>query len=243
MRDWIDRGDFLEPLVLNPGQKREIIGWRTSVYEAWKASLPQRSAKPITANAYSTEARAKGRRTRAAGRAHSATAPTRRRAGHDGADQAATVTNAMAPIVIELLGHPRGKGRPGRARLKNGITITHPLATAEFEGNLKFAAGRARAGQPPLDGPVKVLVEARFRPKLVVTEAPAGGLAGTIVPTVTPDLCNIFGVTDGCNGVVWGDERQIVEAKLTKVYGDRPRLVISVWPACTSVLRTDRAAR
>ena len=29
---WIKRGDFPLPLVLNPGQKREIVGWPTSVY-------------------------------------------------------------------------------------------------------------------------------------------------------------------------------------------------------------------
>lgn len=65
LSDWIARGDFPAPLVLNPGQAREITGWRTSTYVAWKENLPQRAAKPISQAAYSDEAIAKGRRTRA----------------------------------------------------------------------------------------------------------------------------------------------------------------------------------
>jgi predicted DNA-binding transcriptional regulator AlpA len=64
--DWVKRGDFPVPEILNPGQKREIIAWRTSTYLEWKNARPQRSAKPITANAYTEQARAKGKRTRAA---------------------------------------------------------------------------------------------------------------------------------------------------------------------------------
>jgi len=52
LRAWMQRGDFPLPLVLNPGQKREIIGWPTSVYRQWKAARPQRMAKPVTEHAY-----------------------------------------------------------------------------------------------------------------------------------------------------------------------------------------------
>jgi predicted DNA-binding transcriptional regulator AlpA len=42
---WIKRGTFPEPLVLNPGQAREIVAWRQSDYLAWRQSLPQRLAR------------------------------------------------------------------------------------------------------------------------------------------------------------------------------------------------------
>src|SRR5215469_18684150 len=75
LKSWIDRGIFPKPLVLNAGAgAREIVGWPTSVYRAWKASLPQRSATPITAKSYSAQAKAKGRATRAAKRAPAAPA-------------------------------------------------------------------------------------------------------------------------------------------------------------------------
>ena len=148
------------------------------------------------------------------------------------------------PIVIELAGHPRGKGRPRRARLKNGMIITHtPTVTAEYESNLRFAAAQAMAGRPPIDGSVGVMIEAFYPvPKSWSKKRQREALAGTILPTVTPDLCNIFGVTDGCNGVVWHDDRQIVEAMLTKVYSDRPRLVLSVWPVHMSSVASRRGA-
>jgi predicted DNA-binding transcriptional regulator AlpA len=66
---WIARGDFPQGEILNPGQTREIAKWRSSVYRQWKADRPQRAPRPITANAYSEEAIAKGRQTRAARRA------------------------------------------------------------------------------------------------------------------------------------------------------------------------------
>ena len=42
--EWVRRGSFPRPVVLNPGQKREIIAWRQSDYLAWRDSLPQRLA-------------------------------------------------------------------------------------------------------------------------------------------------------------------------------------------------------
>jgi len=63
---WIARDDFPQGEILNPGQKREIVAWRSSVYRQWKANRPQRAPHPITDRAYTAEARAKGRRTRAA---------------------------------------------------------------------------------------------------------------------------------------------------------------------------------
>lgn len=42
---WIKRGEFPPPRVLNPGQKREIVGWLTSVFLQWRVARPQRPAK------------------------------------------------------------------------------------------------------------------------------------------------------------------------------------------------------
>lgn len=63
--DWIAKGYFPEPEILNPGASREIPVWRASVYRAWKEARPKRLPKPISSNSYTPEARAKGRRTRA----------------------------------------------------------------------------------------------------------------------------------------------------------------------------------
>jgi Holliday junction resolvase RusA-like endonuclease len=56
-------------------------------------------------------------------------------------------------------------------------------------------------------------------------------LAATIRPAIKPNWNNLGGVTDGCNGIVWVDDRQIVEGAVVKQHSDRPRLVVSVWAA------------
>jgi Holliday junction resolvase RusA-like endonuclease len=55
-------------------------------------------------------------------------------------------------------------------------------------------------------------------------------LGGELRPTVTPDWNNLGGVTDACNGVVWADDRQIVNGIVVKRYSDMPRMVITVTP-------------
>ena len=49
---WIKRGDFPLPIVLNPGQRWEIVGWRRSDIQQWIDTRPQRLAKPVTQRAY-----------------------------------------------------------------------------------------------------------------------------------------------------------------------------------------------
>jgi predicted DNA-binding transcriptional regulator AlpA len=88
---WIRRGDFPLPLVLNPGQKREIVGWPTSTYLQWKADRPQRVATPITDKAYSAPAIAKRQRTRAAKRAA-------KREGNSGSVPAPAATAPALPV-------------------------------------------------------------------------------------------------------------------------------------------------
>lgn len=134
--------------------------------------------------------------------------------------------------MIELLGHPRGKGRPRRARLASGVTITHSEPkTAEYEANLKLAAFHAMAGRPPLDGPVALLLEAFFPiPQSWSRKRQRAALEGQVRPTVVPDAANLAAITDPCNGLLWHDDRQLVELTVKKTYSERPRLVLTAWP-------------
>ena len=134
-------------------------------------------------------------------------------------------------IEIELLGHPRGKGRPRHARLANGVTITHSdRKTAEYESNLQLAAQKAMNGRPPLDGPIAIRLEAYFPvPTSWSKKKQRAALAGELRPTVVPDAANVAAITDPCNGLLWRDDKQLVELTVTKTYSDRPRLVLTVW--------------
>ena len=60
----------------------------------------------------------------------------------------------------------------------------------------------------------------------------AACLSGEIWPCKRPDADNMLkAVLDGCNGVVWKDDCQVVQLYATKVYGSTPMTTVKVGPA------------
>ncbi len=47
-------------------------------------------------------------------------------------------------------------------------------------------------------------------------------------PTVKPDWDNLGKVTDALNGIVWEDDKQVVDGQVIKYYDREPRLEIVV---------------
>ena len=132
-----------------------------------------------------------------------------------------------APIIIELAGEPRGKGRPRFVR-RTGNAYT-PASTASFEACLRHAAALTMAGRPPLEGALAVQVSAYFTvPQSWPAKKKAAALAGAIRPTKRPDADNICKMLDGLNGIVFRDDAQVVTATIEKFYSDRPRLTVEV---------------
>jgi Holliday junction resolvase RusA-like endonuclease len=132
-------------------------------------------------------------------------------------------------IVVELAGTPVGKGRP-RFMRATGHAYT-PEKTRNFETNLLLRAQDVMAGQPPIEGPVAVIVYAYFPiPQSWSQKKRAGALLGVRRPTGRPDLDNIIKMLDAFNGIVWRDDAQIVEGSVSKHYSDRPRLCVEVKP-------------
>lgn len=131
-----------------------------------------------------------------------------------------------APIVISLPGVPQGKGRPRMT--KRGFAFT-PQKTRSYEAELKFAAEAKMAGALPIEGPLDVIMVAVFPvapswPK----KRQAAALAGELKPTGKPDADNLLKTLDALNQVVWRDDAQIVNATISKRYGDRPGVTITV---------------
>lgn len=131
-------------------------------------------------------------------------------------------------LTITIPGAPVGKGR---ARATRGGRMYTPAKTANTEAFVKLCAVQA------LPSGFEIVVE----PLLVAVEAiclvPASwsqkkakeALAGFIRPTGKPDLDNIAKLyCDALNGIVWKDDSQIVDMKLTKRYGAEPKTIITV---------------
>lgn len=135
----------------------------------------------------------------------------------------------MTRIVIELAGPPRGKGRGRAVATRFGARVFTDEKTRTYEAQLRFAGQQTMGHHAPIEGPLVVHVEARFPiapswPK----KKRLAALAGALRPTTTPDADNLLKCADGLNGVVWVDDRQIVEAHIRKVYSDRPGLIVVV---------------
>jgi Holliday junction resolvase RusA-like endonuclease len=132
------------------------------------------------------------------------------------------------PLIIELPGPVRGKGRP-RLMKATGIAFTDSK-TRSYEAQLKFAAVEVMAGRAPIEGPLRVTLVAYFpiAPSWPKKKQAAAQL-GDIFPTSKPDGDNILKLCDALNQVVWRDDSQIVDALVLKRYG-QPKLVIRVEP-------------
>lgn len=132
-------------------------------------------------------------------------------------------------IEIVVLGVPVAKGRPRFAKA-TGHTYT-PEKTRNFEAALKYAAEQVMGVRPPLDGPLTLEIDVRLPitpswPKKRQDEA----LSGKLRPTKKPDFDNYAKTVDALNMVVWVDDGQVVEAKVSKHYSNKPGMWIRVRP-------------
>ena len=146
------------------------------------------------------------------------------------AEGGAAISPAAAPpplhVTIRLDGPPRGKGRPRRGK---GMHMYTDAKTASYEAQLRFAAQQEMAGRPPTMLPVNLTMTVRFAvPNSWSKKKTSGALAGIVRPTVKPDADNILKNFDAFNGIIWGDDKQVVEARVYKVYAETPGITIHI---------------
>ena len=131
-------------------------------------------------------------------------------------------------IRVVLDGAPVGKGRPRFVR-STGRVYT-PGKTVTYEGALALAGQQAMRGQQPLRGPITVHATAYMPiPMSWPRRKILAALEGSLRPG-RPDADNLLKVLDALNGVVWHDDAQIAEARISKLYDPDPRLEVEVYP-------------
>jgi Holliday junction resolvase RusA-like endonuclease len=133
-------------------------------------------------------------------------------------------------ITFTVPGQPVEKGRPKFARRGNFVTAYTPKATASYENLVKLAAAEAMAGREPSERPIAVNVRLLLQiPASWSNKRRAAAAAGSVCATMKPDADNVLkGLKDGCNGIVWRDDAQVVDIHVTKVYSETPRAVVTV---------------
>lgn len=139
-------------------------------------------------------------------------------------------------VAFVVPGEPVAKGR-ARAFIRGGhVGHYTPEKTARFENLVKLAAQRAMNGEP-ISGPVALYCTFSLPvPASYSNKRRTACLNGSEWPCKKPDLDNqIKAILDGCNGVVWKDDCQVVQLFATKVYG-QPMTTVKVVPAVAPVI-------
>lgn len=128
-------------------------------------------------------------------------------------------------------GPPQGKAR---ARTVNHGGKTHsytPQKTALYEALVAGCYNFTYPGAKRLTGPVELKITAYMPvPQSWPISKKGKALAEMIRPTVKSDFDNIAkAVSDALNGVAWDDDKQVVEAYISKKYGAVPRVEVEIW--------------
>lgn len=135
-------------------------------------------------------------------------------------------------IEIILLGKPVAKGRPRFAK-ETGHTYT-PEKTRNYEAALKYAAIEVMGDRAPMDGPLTLDIVVKLPiPQSWPKKKQAAARDGSLRPTSKPDFDNYAKTVDALNLVVWVDDGQVVDARVRKLYSDKPGLWLKVVPLIT----------
>ena len=147
-------------------------------------------------------------------------------AGADGGGERGVVET----IRFTVPGQPVGKGRPRAFRMGKGVRMFTPEKTATYENLIATAAHGAMRGRPPVEGAVSVDLDIRLMVPMSWSAKRRGqALEGLIHPTKKPDADNVTkSIFDAMNGIVWGDDVQVVRLSLRKRYGATPGVTVAV---------------
>jgi Holliday junction resolvase RusA-like endonuclease len=133
-------------------------------------------------------------------------------------------------IEFTVPGAPVAKGR-ARAFIRAGhIAHYTPDKTARYENLVRLAAQQAMGGRPPQQGALALALVAHMPvPASWSQKKHQAAHLGKVFHTGRPDLDNIVkAVTDGCNGVLWHDDAQVVSVHAVKRYGAAPGVQVCV---------------
>lgn len=129
----------------------------------------------------------------------------------------------MNAVQFSIPGRLKGKGRPrAMIRSRRGgqqfVQVYTDSDTVSAESMVRKFAAQAMDGNRPFDGPLILDVT-------ISLNRPASWSkrrrAETFHATGRPDLDNIVKlIGDALNGIVWGDDAQLCEVRVRRIYND-----------------------
>lgn len=139
--------------------------------------------------------------------------------GRDGSEPA---------FSVHIPGKPIAKKRPRFARVGKGVRTYSAQETEEGRVMWEIKTAWDRA---PLDRPLYVeMYFGMYIPKSTSLKRRLLMLRGDIKHIKKPDLDNLQKFyKDAMNKIVWRDDSQVCEVKVSKFYADEPFTFIKVW--------------
>ena len=115
-----------------------------------------------------------------------------------------------------------GKGRPRFARQGTFVKTYTDAKTLTYEKSIQTYAKQAMGSTSPLIGAVAAYLHIGIPiPSSYSKTRQKACIEGFERPTKKPDIDNIVkAVLDGMNGIVYLDDKQVVDLHLTKVYSE-----------------------
>lgn len=129
----------------------------------------------------------------------------------------------MNEVEFEIIGEPKGKGRPRFARVGNEVRTYTPKETENYEAYIKVSYLNS-VGSRKLDGQIQAEIVGVFSiPKSESKKRKADMLGGKILHTKKIDCDNLAKtVLDALNGIAYDDDKQVCKLYVEKRYGEYP---------------------
>lgn len=131
--------------------------------------------------------------------------------------------------VFYLEGDPMGWERTGY-NSRTGAKYTQ-ARTRQRERDIAWAYKRAGGRLQALtDDYIRVSVLSVYPIRKSVSKAKKTAMVrGDVLPTVKPDVDNVLKlVLDALNGVAYEDDKQVVDSRSVKMYGEHPCIIVAV---------------
>ena len=128
----------------------------------------------------------------------------------------------MLMVNFTVYGQPQGKARPRFRKIGNFVQTYTPAKTKSYEDEIKMFAKAAMGATEPLETPVEVFLYIRNTvPASYSKKRTEACLSGQEKPINKTDIDNIAkAFLDGMNGIVYKDDRQVVELHAKKTYAE-----------------------
>lgn len=134
-------------------------------------------------------------------------------------------------VTFEILGEPKGKGRPRHAKRGNFVTTYTDKSTVMYENLVRTEFERQCSDLRFNDEAyLDMRIYAYYSiPKSTSKKKKELMIKGIIRPSKKPDIDNVLKViADSLNQVAYKDDVQIVDCMIRKFYSEKPRVVVVI---------------